>query len=585
MWMKILEIDLTAGEHKVIEDEDLFHMAMGGTAVATHLMERYCDPQADPLGADNVIVLATGPFSNILPVATKTVAMFKSPHTGELGESHAGGRLAMSMYNAGFSAIVIKGAATEPLLLDIDEDTVTFLPAGSIWGYSTTATDRVLRSGRMGQRGKRSIMRIGPAGERMSTYACATVDTQRHFGRLGLGAVMGSKNLKALMIGGGRYLPQPDRKRFRALYDTVYESVVKSGEMRKYHDLGTAVNIRNLNHLQGLPTRNFSQSWFESAEKISGEVFGDTYLANQIACAHCPCGCIHLAALREQFHEEHGFKTAQVSYDFELIYALGSNLSIDDPRAILRLLHKVEKEGWDAMSLGVTLSWATDAFLGGYIGTEETGGLVLRFGDADTYLEILNRMGEGTPGFFSNLERGAQVCGELYDCRHLAMTFGKNEAAGYMTGPNAFTDFIVGVRHSHLDCAGYALDQAMVKMEISVEDQVKKMADEAKFRMLLNSLVICLFARNVYTKDIISEGLNLLWRECTTDELETFNADILRRKYEFKLKCGWQPTDLELPGKLTEVITGAGRVTQEDIDIRADIYWREVGIPADCHVE
>ncbi len=578
MWTKILEIDLTHKNFHILEEEELFHRAMGGTAVATRLLERYCDPAGDPLGPDNPIILAIGPFSNILPVATKTTALFKSPHTGELGETHAGGRFAMAIYNAGFSALVIKGAAAEPVVLDIDEDQVIFRSARSLWGQSAPATERILRARDWAQPGKKSILRIGPAGERLSSYACATVDTQRHFGRLGLGAVMGSKKLKALVIGGNKYQKISDKKRFKELYDSIYESVVSSGVMRKYHDLGTAGNILKLNHNLGLPTRNFNQPWFEGADKISGEVFGDRYLSRQIACAHCQCGCIHLATLREQFHEEHGFKTFQVSYDFELIYALGSNLSIDSPDDILRLLNQVEKEGWDAISLGVTLAWATEAFLSGLIDTTQTNGVILHFGDADTYLEVLEQMARQTTNFYRDLEKGAAFCAARYGGRDFAITFGGNEGAGYMTGENTITDWLMGPRHSHLDGAGYALDLESLTADLNIEEQVKKLVAETRFRMLLNSLVICLFARSVYQKEVILEGLNLLWRPCSSSDLETFNQETLHRKYAFKMKCGWQPNLIEVPGKLTRVITSTGKVDPESIKTRAALYWREVGL-------
>ena len=578
MWTRILEIDLTHKSFRILEEEELFHQAMGGTAAATHLLERYCDPSGDPLGPDNPVILAIGPFSNILPIATKTTALFKSPHTGELGETHAGGRFAMAIYNAGFSALVIRGAAREPVVLDIDDDQVIFRSARSLWGQSASATERILRARDWAQPGKKSILRIGPAGERLSTYACATVDTQRHFGRLGLGAVLGSKKLKALVIGGTKYQKITDKKRFKELYDGIYESVVSSGVMSKYHDLGTAGNILKLNQNLGLPTRNFNQPWFEGADKISGEVFGDRYLSRQIACAHCQCGCIHLATLREQFHEDHGFKTLQVSYDFELIYALGSNLSIDSPDDILRLLNKTEKEGWDAISLGVTLAWATEAFLSGLINTTQTNDIIFHFGDADTYLKVLDQMARQTNDFYRDLEKGAAFCAARYGGRDLAITFGGNEGPGYMTGENTITDWIMGPRHSHLDGAGYALDLETLTNDLTIEEQTKKLVNETRLRMLLNSLVICLFARSVYQEDIILEGLNLLWRPCSSADLETFKRETLQQKYAFKMKCGWQPDLIEVPGKLTRVISSTGKVDVESIKKRAAMYWQEVGL-------
>ena len=141
-------------------------------------------------------------------------------------------------------------------------------------------------------------MRIGRAGERGVSYACVTTETYRHFGRLGLGAVFGSKNLKAVVVSGKRGLPVQDRKGYRKTYDAIFKAVTETPLMKKYHDLGTAMNVSPLNLIAGLPTRNLQSGTFEGAEKISGETLAADYLGRRVACAHCPTACIHLAALR-----------------------------------------------------------------------------------------------------------------------------------------------------------------------------------------------------------------------------------------------------------------------------------------------
>jgi aldehyde:ferredoxin oxidoreductase len=158
------------------------------------------------------------------------------------------------------------------------------------------------------------------------------------------------------------------------------------------------------------------------------------------------------------------------------------------------------------------------------------------------------------------------------------MTFGGNEAPGYMTGENAFTDWLVGVRHSHLDGAGYALDQKLLEKESSLAEQARALAAEARFRMTLNSLMICLFARGIYTRDVILEGLDLLWRPCTGADLEAFDRETLKRKYELKRSWGWRPEEVELPGKLDRMVAATGPVDPGRIRERAALYWAEVGL-------
>ena len=175
-------------------------------------------------------------------------------------------------------------------------------------------------------------MRIGRAGEQQVSYACVTTETYRHFGRLGLGAVFGSKKLKAVVISGKRSLPVATCSVPQGLR-RVHQAAVDSPVMKKYHDLGTPENIAPLNALGGLPTRNLQQARFEAAEAISGEALAEHYLGRRLACSHCPVACIHIAALREPHPEEpYFYKTSMIGYDYEPIYALGSMLGIGDRR-------------------------------------------------------------------------------------------------------------------------------------------------------------------------------------------------------------------------------------------------------------
>ena len=297
----ILHINLTTRTSALERDEALFEKYLGGTAAATELLFRYGYPQSSAWAPENPIIFAVGPFNSVYPVATKTVALFKSPLTGDLGESHAGGRLSLALHEARIDALVITGRANKPCYIVIENDQVEFKSAATFWGNSATSTERIIRDAESGAEGKLSVLRIGPAGERLSRIACVTVDSSRHFGRTGLGGVMGSKNLKAIAISGYLGSPIENAKAYREVYDELYQRVVASKNMHKYHDLGTAVNVAPLSEIGGLPTRNFSQGNFEDASLISGESFAKGYLAQHTACAHCQCGCIHLATLREEF--------------------------------------------------------------------------------------------------------------------------------------------------------------------------------------------------------------------------------------------------------------------------------------------
>ena len=198
----VLYIDLSKKRFWVERRSDLFEKYLGGAGVAIQLLLECCPEGSDPYGEDNPIVLAVGPMTGLFPLASKTVAMFKSPLTGNLGESHCGGRSAVAIRLAGFGAIVIKGRSTIPVWLSVQGNAVTFRDAATLWGMSNTSTvGRIIRENEAGA-GLRSIMRIGRAGEKLIPYAAVMTETYRHFGRLGLGAVFGSKNLKALVVAG-----------------------------------------------------------------------------------------------------------------------------------------------------------------------------------------------------------------------------------------------------------------------------------------------------------------------------------------------------------------------------------------------
>src|SRR5512136_1499845 len=203
---RVLYIDLSRRSFSTKPRPDLFEAGLGGTGVGIRLLEEECAPGTDPLGPGNPIVLAVGPLTGLYPLASKTVAMFKSPHTGNLGESHAGGRSAVAIRMAGYGAIVIRGVSATPVYLSVKGDHVYFRDASALWGtHNAYTAGSVLRERESGA-GVRSIMRIGRAGENGVTYASVTTETYRHFGRLGLGAVFGSKKLKGLVISGRRAL-------------------------------------------------------------------------------------------------------------------------------------------------------------------------------------------------------------------------------------------------------------------------------------------------------------------------------------------------------------------------------------------
>jgi len=562
---RVLRVDLTRKRSWVEERPDLFRDRLGGTGAAIELLHELCPPGADPLGPENPIVLAVGPLSSLYPLASKTVALFKSPHTGNLGESHCGGRTALALRLAGYGALVIDGKSDVPVYLAVHGSKVQFRDARTLWGMSSSVTvGRILREVEPGA-GCRTIFRIGRAGETGVTYAAVVAETYRHFGRLGLGAVFGSKRLKAVVVSGRGAVPVAHFGRYQKLYRSLHDRATRSDLMQKYHDLGTAQNVAPLNEMGALPVRNLQATRYPGEPAFSGEKLAQGYLGRRLACAGCPVACIHLAALREPHPvEPYFYKTTFVSYDHEPLYALGAMLGVEDAPGVLKLIDAVGHVGLDAMTAGVVLAWATEAFERGLVSETETGGLRPRWGDVAVYGEMIRRVADRKTEFYRVLGLGVRVAAERYGGEEFALHFGGNEMPGYHTGPGALLTYLSGARHSHLDSAGYALDQEALRQgtEIAPENLAQKLLAEETRRQVLSSLVVCFFARGLYDPETIRDCLGALGMEWDETALVRLGEDVLRRKHAFKVREGFDLGELKIPERALITPAPGGPVSE-----------------------
>lgn len=572
--IRVLKINLSSQTSNVEERADL-HAYLGGVGIASKLLDEELLYEQDPLDIEQPIIFAIGPLSTIFPVVTKTVCMFKSPLTGELGESYAGGRLAMAMLYAGYDAIVIKGRANRPVYLSINSQSAQIKKADPLWGTSIEEAGRYLREMESGQ-GFRSIVRIGQAGEKMIRFANLNVDTYRHFGRLGAGAVFGSKNLKAMVINGDNNYPVPEdkAKEYRSVYQEIYSKVTETEIMEKYHDLGTPVNILTLNDMNALPTRNLQSGSFEKAEEMSGEAFAEERLVRKMACIGCPVGCIHIGQYRRMFGEKsHEYETLNLTYDYELIFALGSFLGIQNKDDFFALLDKVEACGIDVMTTGVMLGWLTEAYQHGLV-SEADLGTRLDFGYSEGYLKVMEGLLKGQNDLYRTLAFGTEAAAARFGGLEYAMTLGKHEMTGYHTGYGSALGQAVGARHSHLDNAGYAVDQ---KYTLDDRDKfVNAIFEEETARCVLNSLTICLFARNVYDFPTTVKALNAIGIEKSEADLQEAAQNIYRLKLEIKRKMGFDFKRLRFPKRLFETPSLHGQLKEEIMQDLLDRYIARV---------
>jgi aldehyde:ferredoxin oxidoreductase len=571
--MRVLYVDLENCKVKIKEREDLVEY-FGGTGLACRLFLEEMAPNKDPLDPEQPIVFAIGPLSTIFPVVTKVVAVFHSPLTGEYGESHAGGRLAMAMRYAGYDAVVIKGRAKRPTYLSIGGRHVEFKDAEPLWGLNVEETGRWLREIERG-RGFRSSIRIGPAGENLVRYAGVNVDTFRHFGRLGLGANFGSKMLKGIVFIGDQTFRIPDNKQYLKVYREIFKKTIETDLMKKYHELGTAVNVKTLNQIKALPTYNMKESTFERADEMSGEAFAKENLFRKLSCIGCPIGCIHIALLRKEFASGFEYTSEGVPYDYEPIFSMGSYLGISNKEDILTLLDDAEKLGVDVISAGNVLGWTAEAYEKGLVSAEDLG-VELRFGEAEGFRKVLENIVKGKNELYRDLAKGVYFAGKKYGGFEFAMNLGKNEMPGYYTGYSFLIGITVGARHSHLDNAGYSHDQEIT--DIDAEEIAGWLLKEEKWRNVLTSLCICLFARKIYDEETIIKALNSIGIKWTKEQLYKLGDKIFQMKLEVKEKLGYDWKGIEFPERFFQTECVHGVMEKEKAREILDLWIKKAGI-------
>ncbi len=569
---RILVVDLASGKGKVEQVPGRIS-AIGGSGLAALLFEQYGDtkqPWDDP---EQPFILAVGPLTGLFPLMSKTVSAFKSPYHNQYTETHAGGRSALALRFAGYDALVLRGKAHSLSCLSIGANHLQLKDAGFMAGMNAIAAGKLMRRMFKGNSGHRSMLRIGPSGEIGLAMACINVDTYRHFGRLGGGAVLGDKRIKGIVIEGDGNYPLPEGREYPKLFKKVYGMVTDTDMLQKYHNLGTPANLQTLNDIQSLPWRNLQQTADLAIGGITGKRFADDTLLRNGACSGCPVGCIHIGYVRERFEEQHNrYLYHQVAYDYEPIFAAGSMLGITNAFDVLRVLDVMEKVCVDSMSAGVALAWATEASEQGLVSEKET--LVpLQFGDAEGYIKASRYLGTGANEFYRLLGLGTLVAAEHYGGAEFACVLGQ-EMAGYATGEVFFASQALGFRHSHLDTGGYTYDQQHAEKDLDAAIDFL-IADEPG-RCLLTSMVSCLFARSVYSSDMLAECLQVAGFTDLVGDLECAAEHIRRHRWRLRFATGFRPEDITLPKRFYNVGTWKGPVDGDYLDRLKDTYGTRI---------
>lgn len=568
---RILLVDVTTGKGKIVLLGGRNEVA-GGSGLAAMLYEKYGLPTKPWNDAAQPLIFAIGPLTGYFPLMSKMVCSFKSNYHNEYTESHAGGRAALSLRFTDLDALVIVGRAKKLSCLAVGAQTLELKEATFLRGMDAEGSGKLIRKMFKGGGGHRSIMRIGPAGEGGLAMASINVDTYRHFGRMGGGAVMGAKNIKGILIHGDCDFPVPEGKAYPALYKDIYGKVTSTEMMRKYHNLGTPVNLEGLNDISSLPWNNLQHTVDPAFGSITGERFADETLLRNGACSGCPVGCIHIGFFREKMAVDNRYHYHQVAYDYEPIFAAGTMLGVTNTFDVLRILEVMEKAGLDAMSAGVALAWATEATAQGLIAVKETV-VPLTFGDAQAYQQAAGHLGAGSTEFYKLLGQGTLHAAAVYGGGDFACVLGQ-EMAGYATGELFFAAQTLGFRHSHLDTGAYSYDQK--NSEKDVTKAVDFLVADEPGRAFLTSMVGCLFARAVYTEEQLAECLTVVGFTDLAGSIPAASEHIRRLRWQVRAATEFAPENFSIPKRFYQVTTWKGPVDGSYMDKLKEEYGRRI---------
>lgn len=568
---RVLLFDASTAKGKVVELDGRNEVA-GGSGLAALLYQKYgqaklpWDAEAQP------VIFAIGPLTGYFPLMSKMVCAFKSNYHGEYTESHAGGRAALSLKFSNLDALVIVGKCKVLSCLSIGANHIECKDATFLRRMDAESSGKLIRRMFTSGSGHRSILRIGPSGEVGSAMACINVDTYRHFGRMGGGAALGAKNLKGIVIHGDSDFEVPAGKEYSRLYKDVHQMVTSTTMMKKYHNLGTAANLQTLNDISSLPWNNLQKTSDRSISNITGKRFADDTLLRNGACSGCPVGCIHIGFIREKMAQDNRYHYHQVAYDYEPIFAAGTMLGVQNPFDILRILDAMEKVGLDAMSGGVALAWATEAMEQGLISEKET--LVpLQFGNADGYQQAARYLGRGANDFYRLLGLGTLKAAEVYGGGEFACVLGQ-EMAGYATGELYFAAQTLGFRHSHLDTGAYGYDQK--NSDKDVEKAVDFLIADEPGRAFLTSMVACLFARSVYSEEMLSRCLDVVGYTSLAGKIPEASENIRRLRWKVRAETGFNPDNFSIPKRFYQVETWKGPVDKQYLDDLKSSYGQRI---------
>ena len=597
---RILRVNLSTGDVKVEEyDETFYRTYFGGTGLVAYFLLKEVKPGVDPLGPENKLIFAPGPVTGApLGGSGRNSVGAKSPLTGAFGDAQGGGYFGAELKHAGYDAVIVEGKAAKPVYLLIRDGQAEIKDASRLWGKTTADTEAAIRE----ETGER-LMRfaaIGPGGENLVRYAAILNDVTHAAGRTGMGAVMGSKKLKAIAVRGKGSPAMAEPEMVRELAKYMVDNW-KSWAFGLY-DSGTANGVRGLHASGGLPTRNFREGSFEGYEKICGETMRDTILVGRGSCYACPVHCKREVRVGEPWNVEPLYGGPE----YETIGSLGSCCGIDDLGAISKGNELCNAYSLDTISTGTTIAFAMECFENGLLTEKDTDGIRLTFGNGEAMVQMIEKIArrEGIGDLLAEgvkraadkiggnaLDFAMQIKGQEYPMHE--PKFKQGMGIGYVVSPT-------GADHAH------SIHDTLFSSQTTDMERIKSMgfleplppdelsADKARlfyydttWRHAINCFVTCMIIR--WSQPKLTEVVNAVtgWNS-TFFELFKVGERAATMARVFNLREGFTAADDVMPkrsytpfasGPLAGVAVDADKLHDAVVYYYQMMGWTPEGVP------
>jgi len=547
---KLLRVNLTEGTIKTEAlDEDLARKYIGGRGLGTKILLDEIDPQVDPLSPENKLLVMAGPLSGTTAsTGNRYMVITKGALNNMIACSNSGGHFGSWLKYAGYDGIIFEGKAPSPVYLDIHDDKVELKDASALWGKTSEEVVEALG----GDDKNSSVLNIGPAGEHQSLLASVMNEADRAAGRTGVGAVMGSKNLKAIhVVTENRKIEVEDPDKFREISqaDTkkLKEHPVTGEGLPTY---GTAVLVNIINGVGSLPTKNWQEGEDPEAESFSGETMASDRLVRNSYCHHCTIGCGRVVKMGDKVIG---------GPEYEPLWAFGASCNVHDLDAIIEANFWCNELGLDAIGAAATIAAAMELYQRGYISDDECDGVPLEFGSGKAIVEWIKHMGRADNALGKLMAQGSWRLCEHYGHTELSMSVKKQEMPAYdgrgIQG--------IGLNYATNNRGGCHVRGYTISPEIlGVPELVDRTAVEGKGELVktfqdltaaIDSLGLCLFTSFALGADDYAALYSAaIGEQVSTEELMTIGERIYNIERQFNKLAGMKPEDDTLPKRLLE---------------------------------